>query len=71
MPRVLLTGFGPFGSHEINPTESIVNTFPSILPIKNPFGPGSCEVSIEKRGKRENTTLPVNLTQKIKCRKRL
>ena len=49
MPRVLLTGFGPFGSHEINPTESIVNTFPSILPIKNPFGPGSSEVSIERR----------------------
>ena len=49
MPRVLLTGFGPFGSHEINPTESIVSTFPTILPIKNPFGPGSSEVSIEKR----------------------
>ncbi|MBJ14924.1 MAG: hypothetical protein CMB70_06110 [Euryarchaeota archaeon] len=49
MPRVLLTGFGPFGSHETNPTESIVNTFPTILPIKNPFGPGSSEVSIEKR----------------------
>ena len=47
MPRVLLTGFGPFGSHEINPTESIVNAFPSILPIKNPFGPGSSEVSLK------------------------
>ena len=49
MPRVLLTGFGPFGSHEANPTESIVNTFPSILPIKNPFGDGSSEISIERR----------------------
>ena len=43
MPRVLLTGFGPFGSHEINPTESIVSTIPTILPIKNTFGPGSSE----------------------------
>jgi 8-oxo-dGTP diphosphatase len=49
MPRVLLTGFGPFGSHEENPTESIVNAFPSLLPIKNPFGRGSSEMSIEKR----------------------
>ncbi len=49
MPRVLLTGFGAFGSHEENPTESIVNAFPSLLPIKNPFGRGSSEMSIEKR----------------------
>ena len=49
MPRVLLTGFGPFGSHEINPSEVIVNSFPSLIPIKNPFGNGSSEVSIEKR----------------------
>ncbi len=48
MPRVLLTGFGPFGTHEVNPTEKIVNTFPSLIPIKNPFGRGSSEVSIEK-----------------------
>ena len=39
----------PFGSHEENPTESIVNAFPSLLPIKNPFGRGSSEMSIEKR----------------------
>ena len=49
MPRILLTGFGPFGSHETNPTEDIVNTFPSLIPVKNPFGRGSSEVSIEKR----------------------
>ena len=48
MPRVLLTGFGPFGSHDVNPTEAIVNMFPSLLPIKNPFGRGSSEMSIEK-----------------------
>ena len=49
MPRVLLTGFGPFGSYEMNPTESIVNSFPSLIPIKNPFGKGSSEMSVEKR----------------------
>ena len=49
MPRVLLTGFGPFGEHEVNPTEAIVQLFPSLIPIKNPFGKGSSEVSIEKR----------------------
>ena len=49
MPRVLLTGFGPFGSHDVNPTEALVESFPSLLPIKNPFGNGSSEVSIEKR----------------------
>jgi len=49
MPRVLLTGFGPFGEHEVNPTEAIVQSFPSLIPIKNPFGKGSSEVSIEKR----------------------
>ena len=49
MPRVLLTGFGPFGSHDVNPTEALVDSFPSLLPIKNPFGIGSSEVSIEKR----------------------
>ena len=49
MPRVLLSGFEPFGSYEINPTELIVNSFPSTLPLKNPFGRGSSEVSIEKR----------------------
>ena len=49
MPRVLLTGFGPFGSHDVNPTEALVESFPSLLPIKNPFGSGSSEVSIEKR----------------------
>lgn len=48
MPRVLLTGFGPFGSHDVNPTEEIIKTFPSLLPITNPFGRGSSEVSIEK-----------------------
>ena len=49
MPRVLLTGFGPFGSHDVNPTEALVESFPSLLPIRNPFGNGSSEVSIEKR----------------------
>ena len=48
MPRVLLTGFGPFGTHQQNPTETIVKSFPSLLPIKNPFGRGASEVSIEK-----------------------
>ena len=48
MPRVLLTGFGPFGAHDVNPTEQIVNSFPSLIPIKNPFGRGSSEVSVEK-----------------------
>jgi 8-oxo-dGTP diphosphatase len=48
MPRVLLTGFGPFGDHDVNPTEAIVDSFPSLIPIKNPFGRGSSEVSIEK-----------------------
>ena len=48
MPRVLLTGFGPFGDHDVNPTEVIVDMFPSLLPIKNPFGRGSSEMSIEK-----------------------
>lgn len=48
MPRVLLTGFGPFGSHDVNPTQAIVEKFPSLLPIKNPFGRGSSEMSIEK-----------------------
>ena len=48
MPRVLLTGFGPFGKHEVNPTEMIVESFPSLIPIKNPFGRGSSEMSIEK-----------------------
>ena len=27
MPRVLLTGFGPFGNHDVNPTEGIVESF--------------------------------------------
>lgn len=49
MPRVLLTGFGPFGNHDVNPTEGIVESFPSLVPIKNPFGKGSSEVSVEKR----------------------
>ena len=49
MPRILLTGFGPFGSHEVNPTEDIVKTFPTLIPMKNPFGRGSSEVLIEKR----------------------
>jgi pyrrolidone-carboxylate peptidase len=49
MPRVLLTGFGPFGNHDVNPTEAIVQSFPSLIPIKNPFGKGSSEVSVEKR----------------------
>ena len=44
MPRVLLTGFGPFGTHQQNPTETIVKSFPSLLPIKNPFGRGASEV---------------------------
>ena len=48
MPRVLLTGFGPFGSHEVNTTEILVESFPSLIPIKNPFGRGSSEMSIEK-----------------------
>ena len=30
--------FGPFGSHDVNPTEALVESFPSLLPIKNPFG---------------------------------
>ena len=49
MPRVLLTGFGSFGSHEVNPTQAIVEMFPALLPIKNPFGRGSSEMSIEKQ----------------------
>ena len=49
MPRVLLTGFGAFGSHKENPTESIVNSFPALIPIRNPFGRGSSEMSIEKQ----------------------
>ena len=67
MPRVLLTGFGPFGSHDVNPTQAIVEKFPSLLPIKNPFGRGSSEMSIEKlvlsvdekgrRGRRMNLLL--------------
>jgi len=49
MPRVLLTGFGPFGNHDVNPTEIIVESFPSLIPIKNPFGRGSSEMSVEKQ----------------------
>ena len=49
MPRVLLTGFTPFGEHVENISEKLVHSMPSVLPIKNPFGPGGSEISVEKK----------------------
>jgi len=49
MPRVLLTGFMPFGDHVDNISEKLVNSMPLVLPIRNPFGPGRSEISIEKK----------------------
>ena len=49
MPRVLLTGFTPFGNHVENISEKIVQAMPTVLPIRNPFGPGGSEISIEKK----------------------
>ena len=49
MPRVLLTGFMPFGEHVENISEKLVNSMPTVLPIRNPFGPGRSEISIEKK----------------------
>jgi 8-oxo-dGTP diphosphatase len=49
MPRVLLTGFTPFGDHVENISEKLVNSMPTVLPIKNPFGPGGSEISVEKK----------------------
>ena len=49
MPRVLLTGFLPFGEHVENISEKLVTAMPSVLPVKNPFGPGRSEISIEKK----------------------
>lgn len=49
MPRVLLTGFMPFGEHLENISEKLVNSMPTVLPVRNPFGPGGSEISIEKK----------------------
>tara|TARA_B100001175_G_scaffold306614_1_gene304917 strand:- start:560 stop:1603 length:1044 start_codon:yes stop_codon:yes gene_type:complete len=49
MPRVLLTGFTPFGEHVENISEKLVHSMPSVLPISNPFGPGGSEISVEKK----------------------
>ncbi len=49
MPRVLLTGFTPFGNRVENISEKIVHAMPTVLPIRNPFGPGGSEISIEKK----------------------
>lgn len=49
MPRVLLTGFMPFGNHVENISEKLVNAMPTVLPVRNPFGPGRSEISIEKK----------------------
>ena len=49
MRRVLVTGFGAFSDHTVNPTESLVRTWPTTMVVRDPWTDASEPVEVEAR----------------------
>ena len=49
MRRVLITGFGAFASHSVNPTEALVETWPNAMKVHDPWSHASEDVTVEPR----------------------
>ena len=49
MRRVLVTGFGAFSDHAVNPTESLVRTWPTMMDVRDPWTDASEVVEVEAR----------------------
>ena len=49
MRRVLITGFGAFSDHAVNPTESLVRTWPTTMEVHDPWTEAKESVEVEAR----------------------
>ena len=49
MRRVLITGFGAFSDHAVNPTESLVRTWPATMEVHDPWTEAKESVEVEAR----------------------
>ena len=49
MRRVLITGFGAFSTHDTNPTEALVRTWPNVMEVHDPWSDQSELVHVEAR----------------------
>ena len=49
MRRVLVTGFGAFSDHAVNPTESLVQAWPATMEVRDPWTDASETVEVETR----------------------
>lgn len=49
MRRVLITGFGAFSSHATNPTEALVQAWPDVMEVHDPWSDQLESVSVEAR----------------------
>lgn len=49
MRRVLVTGFGAFSTHEVNPTEALVRDWPDTMEVRDPWGDHVERVHVDAR----------------------
>jgi 8-oxo-dGTP pyrophosphatase MutT (NUDIX family) len=49
MRRVLITGFGAFADHTVNPTESMVQAWPATMDVRDPWTDATETVEVESR----------------------